>query len=72
MGIVHEPFLIIFLYVQKANDSLDLEQCLELLRGYRLGTNPAWLLDNYWQRHRIVPKVGKYLWTSFGTGREVN
>ena len=29
------------------------------------------LLDNYWRRPRIVPKLGKYLGGAFGTGRGV-
>ena len=67
-GIAHKPLLQVFLDVQKAYDSLDQERCLELLRGYGLGPNLARLLDNYWRRQRIVPKVGKYLVTEFGTG----
>ena len=51
---------------------LDRERCLELLRGYGLGPNLGRLLENYLRRQRIVPKVGKYLGTAFGTGRGVN
>ena len=36
-----------------------------------MGLNMARLLENYWQRQRIFPKVGKCLGTSFGTGRRV-
>ena len=39
------------------------------MRGYGLGPNLDRLLEKYWQRKRIVPKVGKYLRTYFGTGR---
>ena len=42
------------------------------MRGYGLGQNLDCLLEeNYWWRQRIVPKVGKYLDTEFGTGRRV-
>ena len=34
-----------------------------------MGTNLARLLENYWKRHQIVPKVGKCIGTAFGTGR---
>ena len=38
------------------------------MRGYGLGTNLDRILENYWLRQRILPKVGKYLGTEFGTG----
>ena len=41
------------------------------MRGYVMGPNIAWILDNYWKRQRIFPKVGKCLGTEFGTGRGV-
>ena len=70
-GIAHEPLFQVFLYFQKAYDSLDRERCLELLRGYGMGPNLAQLLENYWRRQRIVPEVGKYLGTAVGEGRGV-
>ena len=36
-----------------------------------LGPNLDQLLQNYWKRQRIVPKVGKCLDTAFQTGRGV-
>ena len=36
-----------------------------------MGPNIAQILENYWKRQRIVPKVGKYLGTEIGTGRGV-
>ena len=41
---------------------------MEILRGYGLGLIMAQLLNNYCNRHRIVPKAGKCLGTLFGTG----
>ena len=38
------------------------------MRGYGLGKNLDRILENYWQRHRVVPKVGKYPGTDFRTG----
>ena len=58
--------------MREAYDLLDWERCLELLRGYGLGPNLARILENYWRRQRIVPKVGKYLGTKFGTERVLN
>ena len=50
---------------------MDRERCLELLRVYGMETNLAQLLDNYWKRQRILPKVGKCLGAAFGIGRGV-
>ena len=36
-----------------------------------MGQNLDRLLENYWRRQRIVPKIGKYMGTEFGTGRGV-
>ena len=66
-GLAHKPLFHLFLDVWNAYDSLDRERCLELLRGYGMGPNLARLLENYWRRHRIFPKVGKYLGAAFGT-----
>ena len=33
--------------------------------------NLALLLDNYWKRQKILPKVGKSMGTEFGTERRV-
>ena len=71
VGLVHEPLFQVFLDVRKAYDSLDRDRCLQLLSGYGMGTNLARLLDNYWKRQRIAPKVGKCLGTLFVTGRGV-
>ena len=44
--LAHEPIFQVFLDAQKAYDSLDWERCLELMRGYRMGPNPARLPEN--------------------------
>ena len=36
-GIAHEPLSQVFLYVQKAYDSLYRCRCMEILRGCRMG-----------------------------------
>ena len=61
----------LLLDVQKAYKFLDWKQRLELLRGHGLGLNLYRILENYYQRQRTIPKVGKYLGTVFGTGRGV-
>ena len=70
-GLAHKPLFQVFLDVRKAYNSLDKERCLELLSGYGLGPNLARLLENYWRRQGIVPKIGKYLGTAFGAWRGV-
>ena len=69
--LAHKPPFQVFLDVWNDYDSLDWELCLELLGGYRVGPNLARILENYWRRQRIVPKVSKYLGTAFWTGRGV-
>ena len=69
--ISHKTLLQVFLDVLKAYDLLYRRRCLEILRGYSLGLNLAYILKNYWNRQRIFPKAGKCLETSFKTGREV-
>ena len=49
----------VFLDVQKEYDSLCREQCLELLRGYSMGTSQYQIQENYWRRKRIFPKLSK-------------
>ena len=44
---------------------------MELLRRYGLGTNLSGLIDNYWKRQKIIPKVLKCMETEFGTGKGV-
>ena len=67
-GLAHEPLFLIFLFVCKANNSLERGKCMETLKGYRLGPNMAQLLGHYWQKKKIVPKAGKFLIHLFGTG----
>ena len=40
-----------------------------MLRGYGMGPDIACLLKSYWERQRIVPNMGKFLWKKFRTGR---
>ena len=70
-GLAHEPLFQVFLDVRKVYALLDMQRCLELLRGYRMGTNQAQLLESYCKLQRIVPKLVNCLGTSFGTGRGV-
>ena len=44
---------------------------MEILRGYRMDPNLAWLLENDWKWQQILPKADKCLVTEFGTGRGV-
>ena len=44
---------------------------MELLRGYGMEPNLARILENHWKHNWMVPMVGKFLGTVFGTGRGV-
>ena len=67
--LAHKPIFQVFLYVRKVYDSLYRGWCLEILGGYGLGLNMARLLTKYWDQHRIVTKLGKFLGKEFWTGR---
>ena len=58
-GIVHKPLFQVFLYVQKAYDSLDRGIYVEILRGYGLILNLKILLQRYWGEQEVVPKSRK-------------
>ena len=68
-GLAHEPLFQVCLDIRKAYDSLEREQCLEVLNGYGMGPNLTHLLKSYWGRQRIAPKTGKFLRKAFRTGR---
>ena len=55
-GIVHKPLLQIFIDVWKAYDFLYGGRCKEILRGYILGPNLQWLLQQNWDRQKVVLK----------------
>ena len=60
-GLEKEPLFQVFLDIRKVYDSLDRGKFIEVLRCYGMGTNLACLLKSYWDRQRIVPKMGKFL-----------
>ena len=60
-GISQKPLFQFFLDIRKVYDSLDRGKFIEVLRCYGMGTNLACLLKSYWDRQRIVPKMGKFL-----------
>ena len=70
-GLENDYFFQVFLDVNKEYDLLDRGRCLEILRGYGLGPNLAWLIENYWKQKMIYPKEGKCLGTAFGTRKGV-
>ena len=69
MWIVYEPLLQVFIDVQKDYDSLDRGRCIEIIRGYGMGTNLQRLIQRYWDRQKVVKKSGKYFGRPFSTGR---
>ena len=44
---------------------------MEILWGYGIGPNMARLLAHQWDNQQIVPKAGRFLGKTFGTGRGV-
>ena len=64
-GVSHKPLFQVFLYVRKAYDSLDRGRCMEILRGYGIGQNTVRLISHHWDSLIFVPKVRRFLGTSF-------
>ena len=50
----------IFLYLHKSYDALDRSRGLEILEGYSMGTRDLCLFRRYWERLRVVARVGGY------------
>ena len=48
MLLAHDPLFQVSLDIRKTYDSLDREQCLEVLSGYEVGANLTRLLNYYW------------------------
>ena len=71
MWIVYEPLLRVFIDVQKDYDSLDRGRCIEIIRGYGMGTNLQRLIQRYWDRQKVVPKASKFYESPFSMGRGV-
>ena len=70
-GIVHDPLFWVFINVRKSYDSLDRGICMDILRGYGLVPRLQRLLQQYWYRHRVVPKAGNYYGCPFSMERGV-
>ena len=41
---------------------------MKILKRYGLGINMAQLLENYWEKQKIVPKSGNFMGWPFGMG----
>ena len=50
----------ILLELHKAYDDLKRSRCLEILEGYGMGTRDLHLLHKYWERLKMVARVGGY------------
>ena len=57
---VQKTLHFIFLDLQKAYDTVDTKQLLEILEGYGVGPNILGLLKFYWDNQRCVAKNGNY------------
>ena len=54
---VHKTLYFIFLDLQKAYNTVDREQLLEILEGYGVGPNVLDLLKLYWDnQHCVIPR----------------
>ena len=56
---VQKTLYFIFLDLQKAYDSVNREQLLEILEGYRVGPSVLGLLKFYWDNQHCVVKCRK-------------
>ena len=68
-GLAHGPLFQVFLDVQKAYDSLDRDQCMEILRRSWMGKRMARLIAHHWENLMVVPKVKRFLGTPSSTVR---
>ena len=62
---------MISLDLQKLYDALDSSMCLEILKGYGMGTRARRILQMYWRRLTIVAREGGYYGTEFQVYRGV-
>ena len=69
--LVNEPLLQVFLYVQKAYNSLNRGRYMDVLRGYIIGPNLQRLLQRYWCDKVVVPKARKFSGRPFSIYRGV-
>ena len=58
-GIFHEPLFQVIKDLQKAYDYFDIGLCMGILRRYGLGNNLQRLLQLYWDKQKVAPKVRK-------------
>ena len=56
-GLAHEPLFRVFVDVRKAYDSLDMDLCMENLRGYGMDKRSACLIAHHWDNLMFFPKV---------------
>ena len=50
----------IFLDLHKAYNTLDRSRCLGILEGYGVGPRDLLLLQQYWERLRMLARAGGY------------
>ena len=55
----------VFLCIKKAYDTLDHEQCMDILVGCCMGMQSEWILCNYWEKLFLVDWAGRYYGASF-------
>ena len=67
-AVLHE----ILLDLHKAYNSLDRSRCLEILEVYGMGTRDLRLLCRYWERLKMVVRVGGYYGETFRRDREAS
>ena len=70
-GLAHDTLFQVFLDVCKAYNPLVRGRHLKVLRAYGMVPNLACLIKIYWDRQRIMAKMGKFLGKYFRTGRGV-
>ena len=60
-----EVLNVIFLYLHKAYKALDRDILMEILEGYGVGPQAHLIPRVYWDRLRMVVRVGGYYGTEF-------
>ena len=56
---------VIFLELHKVYDALERERCLEIMKGYDVGTRSHHILGVYWDRLQMVSCIAGYYGMSF-------
>ena len=60
IAMMKRVFVSIFIDIHTVYDSLDREQCLDILEGYGVGTRTLHIMWTYWVRIQMAEKAGDH------------